>query len=182
MTRPKRAERFREIWFDANTDVAVRAYANVLAAVTRGAVAYEDVLRGASKCRDNAARYRAERDAIGLVHTAALRDLDAVRAELEARRLRSARATELLRASFSVRADCKLVDEAAEDACAELAAIKARRCGTCANFDDPHVDATGYSPSNPGHGQGWCETFNVATYAVMSCPDWRARDRSHDDE
>lgn len=58
-----------------------------------------------------------------LAQKTATRLVDA-EAESEQRRHRAARAVELLRKEFTLRADCKLVDEAAEDTCAEVGKLR----------------------------------------------------------
>jgi hypothetical protein len=47
-----------------------------------------------------------------------------LRAHAESRRLRAKRAVELLRETFTLRTNCNMVDDAAEDACAEVARLR----------------------------------------------------------
>jgi hypothetical protein len=46
-------------------------------------------------------------------------EVEQLKSEVESRRLRARRAVELLRETFKLRPGCKMVDDAAEDACAE---------------------------------------------------------------
>ena len=88
-------------------------------------------LAGLVSCRRALVERTAERDAarVCLRDTDAAKDLalterDAARAEVEQRRLRAARAVELLRAAFTLRPDCGMVDDAAEDARAEVKRLR----------------------------------------------------------
>lgn len=81
MTRPKRAERARAISDEYRITEALQVLVDGVGSVASQMLDFqvenEDVLRGARKCRDNAARYRAERDE-------ARRDLEIVRVLVDA--------------------------------------------------------------------------------------------------